>query len=74
MHKDLFAGVSIQISAISATFSVKSRKHVLLDVTFLVRSFLFNNIWKFKMGSPRGAPKSRLLGHTRGARPEWVSF
>ena len=49
----LFAGVNIQISAVSSTFSVTDHKHVLL-ICYDIFSSMFlilNNIWKFKMES-----------------------
>ena len=53
MCKDLLllAGVSVQIHAISATFSVTDHKHVLLVCRDIFSSIfpILNNISKFKM-------------------------
>ena len=50
----LFAGVSVQISAASSTFSVTDHQHVLLICcdSFSSMFLILNNIWKFKIKSP----------------------
>ena len=56
MHRDfyiLFVGVSVQINAVSSTFSVTDHKHVLLIRCDIFTSMfpVSNNIWKFQMES-----------------------
>ena len=48
-----FADVSIQISAVSSTFSATDHKHALLICfdTFSSMFLILNNSWKFKMES-----------------------
>ena len=50
----LFAGVSVQMSAVSSTFSVIDHKRVLLICcdSFCSMFLILNNIWKFNIESP----------------------